>query len=172
MSLGCSAGKMIFSSSKSGISCPLVQNAARSNFSICSRRAGVVPAPCWGSPWIAWVSPACRGWVTRRLSEFDFWPAFAVATTTKLAQKQENHPKPMKMVAETEKNWRYYSGSSWSYLIMLKFVPQLCKEGNLFRPLVHRWFSWSQLLTVRWQTIPVSFFKEILQNPIYLTDFL
>ena len=27
---------------------------------------------------------------------------------------------------------RYYSESSWSYLVMFKFAPQVCKKGNLF----------------------------------------
>ena len=64
------------------------------------------------------------------------------ATTTKLAKKlektsksNENHVQPVG--CWEGKKWRYCSGSSWSYLIMFKFVSQLCEEGNISSFLGH-----------------------------------
>ena len=93
------------------------------------------------------------------------------ATTTKLAQKLETHPKPMKTmfshwVSEKATFWRYYAGSSWSYLIIFKIVPQLCTVGNLFRPLAR---SWSQLLTFRYKKLCRYHFVKNYSNISYIS---
>jgi hypothetical protein len=67
-------------------------------------------------------------------------------TTTKLDQKWEKQPKPMKTmfnswVTEKTKIWRYILALLDPIWLYLKIMPQFCKDGNLSWPFAHNYLG-------------------------------